>query len=805
MTCFKIAPLWALSVLVLGQAELTFAQDEDSSDIVLRDKVKKSIQFGTDYLRRSQRADGAWAPRQGNLSGFEPGITAIALLAQLNCDVPADAPHIQLGLKYLRSITPVDLRHGVYESSLIIMALCAAEEYDRDMQRIRLWSSLLQRSQITEGVASGLWDYKLEGRVSGGDRSNGQYAVLALRDAAYAGVPIDRDVWQRTHDHWIRGQEADGGWGYEPGRGGGATGSMTAAGLSTIAITTRMLQDDSDVDADGRVDPCAVQRPDEAFQRGIAWLTRHFNVSVNPRGRSPQQWHFYYLYGLERAGRLGGVRFFGLNDWYRMGARTVVDMQKPGGEWSTRSAHEGDPILATSFALLFLSKGMSRVVVNKLDYTSEGLENDRTGEWNRHYLDVSNLVDHVDTLDRWPPRLTSQVLSMGRLQEPTAVLDMNQAPVLYISGSDEPVFNDQQVRWLRQYIDEGGFIFAQANCQGGTFDAGFRDLVTRMFPEGEASLARLQADHPVYRSEYLLDSENIEFWGVDFGCRTAIVYSPEDHAAYWHKWSRHNTPGRSQALAQRILRSTRAGVNVLAYATGREPPEKLNADMTEKDRAGGQAERGLLAIARIRHNGGWDTAPRAVRNLLNGLNRTLGVAVSPKPHAVPVTYDALARFPMAYMHGRYGFRLQAGERKALRDYLDQGTMLLADACCGSKQFDRSFRDLMKQMYPDHPLEPIPEDHEMFTDAVAFDVREVARRSLITGSRTASLESRVQQGPPLLEGIRIDGQYVVIYSQYDISCALENQASLACDGYVEEDAMKLAINMVAFALLQQITK
>ena len=199
------------------------------------------------------------------------------------------------------------------------------------------------------------------------------------------------------------------------------------------------------------------------------------------------------------------------------------------------------------------------------------------------------------------------------------------------------------------------------------------------------------------------------------------------------------------------------------------------------------------------------TAPRAVRNLLEGLNQSMGVGVSSRRNAIPITLKELSRFPLAYMHGRFGFRLQAGEVNALRDYLSTGTLLIADACCGSPRFDRSFRDLMQQLYLDHPLEPIPVDHPMLTEEYGFDVRRVRLRRLIPGARTASLQTQIEEGPPILEGIQINGQYVVIYSRYDLSCALENQASLACDGYVEEDAMKLAINIVLFFLQQEITQ
>ena len=72
---------------------------------------------------------------------------------------------------------------------------------------------------------------------------------------------------------------------------------------------------------------------DPYLNRGIDWLATHFDVHQNI-GHG-QQYKIYYLYGLERAGRLAGVRFFGQNDWYRMGAEELVHTQnKLSGFWT---------------------------------------------------------------------------------------------------------------------------------------------------------------------------------------------------------------------------------------------------------------------------------------------------------------------------------------------------------------------------------------------------------------------------------------------------------------------------------------
>ena len=380
---------------------------------------------------------------------------------------------------------------------------------------------------------------------------------------------------------------------------------------------------------------------------------------------------------------------------------------------------------------------------------------------------------------------------------------MNQAPVLYISGKDAPELSDMHIGWMREYVDEGGFIFAVANCGSGSFDTGIREIVSRMFPDGEGFLKRLQPDHPVFRSQYPLDAESVELQGVDFGCRTSIIYSPEDLGCYWHKWMRHDPKDRHLALSTKIGRANRVGVNVLAYATGREPPVKLT-DHVRANNAEAKINRNLMEIAQLRHSGGWDTAPKALPNLLQALDQTAGMSVSQSRKTIPVTLSELQRFPIVYMHGRYQFDLAPQEREALRDYVSRGAVLFADSCCGATKFDRSFRDVIADVFPENALKPIPPDHEMFTEVIGRDLKQVKLRRLVPGGEGETMQARTELTPPLLEGIEIDGRYAVIYSRYDISCALENQASLGCDGYERDDAMKLATNIVLYAMLQDIS-
>ena len=43
----------------------------------------------------------------------------------------------------------------------------------------------------------------------------------------------------------------------------------------------------------------------------------------------------------------------------------------------------------------------------------------------------------------------------------------------------------------------------------------------------------------------------------------------------------------------------------------------------------------------------------------------------------------------------------------------------------------------------------------------------------------------------------------LWRAYDLSCALERQASVACAGYDHRDAVRIAVNVIRYALLQDI--
>jgi hypothetical protein len=397
-----------------------------------------------------------------------------------------------------------------------------------------------------------------------------------------------------------------------------------------------------------------------------------------------------------------------------------------------------------------------------------------------------------------------------REESPVTAADLLEAPVLFLSGSKALDFNAQQRQVLKQYLENGGFLFAEAcdgnGCSGVEFDRSFRSLMRELFPDSE--LRRLPPDHAVWHAQEKVDPKGLpkdpEFWlwGLDACCRTSVVYCPRSLSCYWELAHPYREGDYPAAVKQEIEQVAKIGSNVLAYATNRELKEKLEKPQLVISRGAGRTPRGALVVPKLSHAGGADEAPAALNNLLTVMERQLQMRVDYEKRLIPPTDVKLLEYPLVFAHGRRAFRFSAAERKALKDYLDRGGFLFADAICASKEFTASLRDELKAMYPDAALTRIPPSHPLFTDEFhGFSLPTVELRDPQIRAEGDPLTAKIVKTAPLLEALEIDGRIAVILSPYDLSCALERGASLDCKGYTAQDAARIGANVLLFALQQ----
>jgi hypothetical protein len=176
-----------------------------------------------------------------------------------------------------------------------------------------------------------------------------------------------------------------------------------------------------------------------------------------------------------------------------------------------------------------------------------------------------------------------------------------------------------------------------------------------------------------------------------------------------------------------------------------------------------------------------------------------GIDVVLKTQELSIDDRDLIDFKFLYMHGRKDFHFGTKELENLRFNLKEGgAILLADACCGSKTFDKSFRKFIAELLPDKKLEVISLTDELYSkDLNGTAINQVrCRRDSPDGG---SPERGYRTVDPYLEGVKIDGRWVVIYSKYDIGCALENSKASDCFGHDHDSAVRLAKAAVFYAL------
>jgi hypothetical protein len=797
----RSARTWIVLVLVvsLGIARPAAAQNKGD---VTAEQIRTAIDRGRDFLLRTQNQNGSW-PDYG---AFPGGVTALCTLALLNAGVPLSDPQMQRALDYVRNIPP----DKTYVVALQTMVLCMAEP-QKDLLLIKRNATWLEDSQKKANAdRTGSWGYGPQ--LGTGDRSNTQFAMLALHEAERIGVPIRQQVWSNGLQYWVKKQSTDGSWNYYDDRiAAPGTGSMTCAGVTSVYIAS-LRASDSDVEVSGNdLKCCAAHDTDPAVQsieNGLAWLGNNFTLQANPG--SAAGWLMYYLYGIERVGRMTSHRFFVSRDfknydWYRMGAETLVERQDSlAGYWKGEGQVEQLPQISTSFALLFLSKGRRPVLISKAKF---GQNND----WDRHRSDLADLTSYVET--KWkkefPLGLSWQIVDL----ENATVEDLLQTPVLYISGSLSPPIMDQAKK-LRDYIDRGGFIFAEACCGNNGFDQGFRDLMDRVFDEPEYRLKPVPPEHPLWTAEEpVRPSLRPNLWAVDYGCRTSVVYAappdargdlPHGLSCYWEVSGGRDRKFGPQ-LKEQIDAAYSMGINILAYATNRELKSKdeqfeLTADVKKEE---DPVERGKRYIANIRHPGGCDAAPGALASLMRAASRELKSRFSSETRQVKLTDPDLFNYDVLFMHGRTNFRFTDAERKQLRKYLEKGT-IIGDSICASKDFTEAFRREMNELMTDKniKLEPIPATHPMFTrEFGGYDLSQVMRREPRSRVGDAPLKANSRRGAPELEGLKVGDRYAVIFSPYDLSCALEKHDSLECEGYTRDDAERIGLNILLYTTFE----
>jgi len=285
---------------VLGFAPVVRAQGAITDEAV-DDAIRQAVR----WIKEQRKPEGHWELSNTGTDDRWAGTTALALLALLYAGEDPRADLMSDSLTWLAA----QKLSGTYVvgTRAHVLALVPGRKYTAELKGDLQWllDTVYQRGSDCPGcytyhpqpkdVKSGSWD-----------NSNSQFGVLGVWMAAEAGLEVPAWYWEIVAEHWITCQTKEGGWGYR--QNDAPTGSMTAAGLAALFVALDQRYADRPQEAGGLI---------SAINAGLTWLAHNYSAD-NPGGEA--QWRYYYLYGVERAGRASGRKYFRDKDWFREGA-----------------------------------------------------------------------------------------------------------------------------------------------------------------------------------------------------------------------------------------------------------------------------------------------------------------------------------------------------------------------------------------------------------------------------------------------------------------------------------------------------
>jgi squalene-hopene/tetraprenyl-beta-curcumene cyclase len=364
-------------------------------------RARTAIDEGLAYLRSTQGTTGGWltevrtgpTDQPDQPSPIAVAVTALAVKAMIQADdAVVEDVRFQLALQFVRSAQRED---GAYEggaltnyvTSMVVMALATIDRHDfRDELRdATAWLQVNQWDQ-TEGLSPrqdwfGGAGYGNRGRP---DVSNTQTMLDALYEA---GMSPDEPAVQRALSFVSRAQNlqatnkadwagSDGGFVYTPANGGESMASEVAGegrtGRAVAAGQPRSLRSYGSMTYAGfkSMFYAGLSPDDLRVRAAFDWIRHHWTFDENPG--LGQQGLYYYYHTMARALRAAQQDVItdvdgNAHNWREELVDALVARQRDDGSWLNSADRwlEGQPVMATIFAVLALEETLKPVLPNE--------------------------------------------------------------------------------------------------------------------------------------------------------------------------------------------------------------------------------------------------------------------------------------------------------------------------------------------------------------------------------------------------------------------------------------------------------
>ena len=372
--------------------------------------------------------------------------------------------------------------------------------------------------------------------------------------------------------------------------------------------------------------------------------------------------------------------------------------------------------------------------------------------------------------------------------------DPEKNPILYRTGHFHWTLSDAEKEKLRAYLLNGGTLILNAGMGSKPFYDSALKVMAEVLPE--APVQRLNNDHAIFHSYY--DIGQVKYrkgvramgytgydpWieGATVDCRTVCFISRFGMETGWDPLPDEDI------LAYASDSACKLGMNILSYATTMQSWARQTARKITYVDSENVTSAASMNIGQVIYDGEWKTRHTALSLLLREFNRKTKIPVKFARRELRLTDSALADTPVLYMTGHDYFKLSSTDVAALRNYLENGGLLIGEACCGRAAFQKGFQDMMAQVMPDTKGVAIPKNDPLYTQPnriTELQATEALRQ--ISGPRVS----------PELYLWSTQGHPSVIYSPKGLAGGWELSSNPYSIGYT--DSLPLGENILMYAI------
>ena len=197
---------------------------------------------------------------------------------------------------------------------------------------------------------------------------------------------------------------------------------------------------------------------------------------------------------------------------------------------------------------------------------------------------------------------------------------------------------------------------------------------------------------------------------------------------------------------------------------------------------------GALNICRIHYGGGgdWYSDKSSLPNLIEFINNNTNILINAPEKVVKIGDDNFYKNKYFYITGHGNIKLSQDEIIILRDHLLNGAFLHVDDNYG---LDTSFRELVKEIFPDKEFIEIPANHDLFSCHYNF-----------SNGLPKIHEHNNQRSQAL--AIFEEDQILILYTyESDLGDGWENNSVHQNPEHIRQQALKMGTNIVIYALKQ----